>query len=277
MFAAPFDPVPQKGTDSMTNHGARPPFQIVRGPGPVVATAIHAGHDVRAELLDRLSLSAEDRRREEDPYTDQLTEAFPTRVTVDRSRFEVDLNRPRDGAVYMTPDQAWGLDVWTDPPDAAMVERSLQLHDEFYVSMKSLCDDLAEAGRFLVLDLHSYNHRREGPDGPTAPEGENPEVNLGTGSVDTGHWNGLVRRFAADLMTALPAETTYGENVRFQGGYLSKWVNETYRNRGCAVAVEFKKTFMDEWTDELDTKRVDSLVEALEATIPGLYEELESP
>ncbi|HVR31893.1 MAG TPA: N-formylglutamate amidohydrolase [Acidimicrobiia bacterium] len=258
----------------MTQHGARPPFQIVRGPGPVVATAIHAGHDVRDELIDRLSLSADIRRREEDPYTDRLTEAFPTRVTVHRSRFEVDLNRPRDGAVYVTPDHAWGLEVWTDPLDAKMVERSLQVHDEFYASMRRLCDDLAEAGRFVVLDLHSYNHRREGPDGPTAPEGENPEVNLGTGSVDRGNWAALVDRFSADLMAALPADTTYGENVRFQGGYLSQWVNETYPNRGCALAVEFKKTFMDEWTDELDAERLGSLVKALEAAASGLVEEL---
>lgn len=260
----------------MTKPGARPPFRIVRGHGPVVATAIHAGHDVRAELIDRLALSAEDRRREEDPYTDQLTEAFPTRVIVERSRFEVDLNRPRDGAVYMTPGQAWGLDVWSDPPDAEMVECSLRLHDEFYASMRSLCDDLADAGPFVVLDLHSYNHRREGPDGPTAPEGENPDVNLGTGSVDAENWHGLVRRFVTDLMTALPDDTTYGENVRFRGGYLSQWVNQTYPNRGCALAVEFKKTFMDEWTDELDAERLGSLVKALEATVPGLVEELES-
>ena len=29
-----------------------------------------------------------------------------------RSRFEVDLNRPREEAVYRVPEDCWGLDVW---------------------------------------------------------------------------------------------------------------------------------------------------------------------
>jgi hypothetical protein len=31
-----------------------------------------------------------------------------------RSRFEVDLNRPRREAVYRIPEDAWGLDIWRD-------------------------------------------------------------------------------------------------------------------------------------------------------------------
>jgi hypothetical protein len=43
------------------------------------------------------------------------------------------------------------------------------------------------------------------------------------------------------------------ENVAFQGkGAQTAFVHERYPERGCAIAVEFKKFFMDEWTGEPD-------------------------
>jgi hypothetical protein len=41
------------------------------GIGPLFATAIHAGHTVRRELLPLLALNESTRLREEDPYTDR--------------------------------------------------------------------------------------------------------------------------------------------------------------------------------------------------------------
>lgn len=239
-----------------------------------MATAVHAGHDLRPELQEIAALTTGERRREEDPHTDQFTEPFCSRVTVSRSRFEVDLNRPRSEAVYRTAEQAWGLEVWQHPLTDEQVAPSLASHDAFYNRMADLCDGLARRGRFVVLDLHSYNHRRGGPTEPAAPEEENPDVNLGTGTLDTETWKALVDRFVVDLMGGLPPSMSFGENIRFQGGYLSKWVNERYPTRGCALAIEFKKTFMDEWTDEVDRRRMDQIVAGLEGTIPGLLEDL---
>ena len=255
----------------------QPVMQLVEGSCPIVATAIHAGHELRPELRERMALSDATRRREEDPYTDRLTAPYCTRLTVSRSRFEVDMNRPRDEAVYRGPDEAWGLEVWRTPITDEQVEASLALHDAFYARMADLCDGLALRGRFVVLDLHSYNHRRDGAAAPAAPVDENPDVNLGTGSLDTATWRGLADRFVSDLMQGLPATMTFGENIRFQGGHLSKWINERYEGQGCALALEFKKSFMDEWTDEVDQTRMEQIVDGLEGTIPGLLEELEAP
>ena len=93
-----------------------------------------------------------------------------------RSRFEVDLNRPRDKAVYQKPEDAWGLTVWKNQPSQGLVARSLALYDGFYAQLHRVCSRLEkEYGRFVVLDLHTYNHRRQGPQGtPADPEG-NPE------------------------------------------------------------------------------------------------------
>ena len=53
-----------------TSQDDGPPWNIITNGGPVVATAIHAGHVVRDELAPYLAIDPEDRRREEDPLTD---------------------------------------------------------------------------------------------------------------------------------------------------------------------------------------------------------------
>jgi hypothetical protein len=64
------------------------------------------------------------------------------------------------------------------------------------------------------------------------------------------------------------------ENVKFKGRALSWWVHERYPGVGCCLALEFKKTFMDEWTAEVDDDRVEQTVTALAATVPGLEQSL---
>ena len=261
-----------------TSGAVRPPFTI--GPArsylPIVATAIHAGHDVRPEIADRLALDDGTRRREEDPFTDRLTAAGARPVIVHRSRFEVDLNRPRETAVYTTPEAAWGLDVWKEPLPAGEVERSLALHDDFYGAMAVLLDELARSGPFVLLDVHSYNHRRDGAGEPPAPAEGNPEVNVGTGSLDRDRWGGLVDRFIDELsgQTVRDHRLDVRENVRFKGGHLSAWVHDRYAGTGCALALEFKKVFMDEWTGVADDGHLDQLTVALSATRGALLDEL---
>jgi N-formylglutamate amidohydrolase len=252
------------------------PDPFTFGDAPLVVTAIHAGHDVRPAIGARLAIDEQTRLREEDPFTDRLTDVGGARVVVHRSRFEVDLNRPRETAVYRTPEEAWGLVVWREELPASEVEQSLEVYDAFYAAMAQRLDVMARRGAFVVLDLHSYNHRREGADAPPSPAQENPEVNIGTGSLDRGRWGTLVDRFAR----ALQAVDVGGhrldvrENVRFQGGALSTWVNERYDGRGAALALEFKKVFMDEWTGALDAGHLSELRRALGSSIPSLLEDV---
>ncbi len=201
-----------------------------------------------------MKLSEEDRLREEDPFTDLWVKFAPNSIVVDRSRFEVDLNRPREGAVYIQPSDAWGLDIWNSPPSDDMKERSLGMFDRFYDEMGQLCDELVEThGHVLVLDIHSYNHRRKGPDAAVDDPALNPEINLGTESIHSA-WRPLVDSFAG-TMRELPfydASLDVRENVKFKGGQLTRWVNERYGERGLSIAVEMKKIYMDEWSGILD-------------------------
>ncbi len=113
-------------------------WRMERGAGPLVATAIHDGHEVRPEVERLMAISESERLREEDPFTADWTRVAPTRVVGTRSRFEVDLNRPRDKAVYRTPADAWGLEVWKDGIPEAAAERSIQEYDDFYRALEQL-------------------------------------------------------------------------------------------------------------------------------------------
>ena len=251
----------------------------IKGNGPLVATAIHAGHALRDSLSAHQAIDQAARLREEDPFTDEWTVVAPTSVVSLRSRFEVDLNRPRDKAVYRQPADAWGLKIWEgDLPDSAISE-SLAEYDAFYEAMRNLLSRVEqECGRFVVLDLHTYNHRREGPDAPAADEAANPQVNVGTGTMDRTRWAPVVDRFIAELRAyEFPGgRLDVRENVKFRGGQFSRWVHETFPRTGCALAIEFKKFFMDEWTGQEDRDLVRTIGEALHSTTQGVLEQLRS-
>ena len=87
-------------------------FVIEVAPGQLVWAAVHAGHELRAGLVDVAALDPIDTVAEEDPFTDRMLGDVGIRVVVRRSRVEVDLNRSREQAVHRAPDEAFGLDVW---------------------------------------------------------------------------------------------------------------------------------------------------------------------
>jgi N-formylglutamate deformylase len=254
------------------------PWSLVSAPGPLVAVALHSGHEVRDDVRELLVLDEAQRLHEEDPYTRLWTALAPTRVVAHRSRFELDLNRPREGAIYETPDAAWGLEVWKHPLPDAVKAQSLALYDAFYAMMHDLLGKKAEEeGRFVVFDLHSYNHRRGGPDAPPDDPELNPDINLGTGSMPRDRWAPLVERFMETLsgLNVLGRPLDVRENVRFRGGHFTRWVHTTFPESGCALAIEVKKFFMDEWSGRGNAGLIGAVGEALAATVQPVLAELE--
>jgi N-formylglutamate deformylase len=247
------------------------------GDGPLLAAAVHDGHEVREEVAELLALDELARLREEDPFTGQWTQIAPTQIVGLRSRFEVDLNRPREKAVYRTPEDAWGLQVWKAELSEEVVRSSLAEYDAFYAAVQEIMTSVQQQhGRFFVFDLHTYNHRRNGPHDAPAAAAENPQVNIGSGTMDRERWAPVVDRFITDLRAYdFPGgRLDVRENVKFRGGNFSRWVHETFSQTGCALAIEFKKFFMNEWTGEPDSRLVRAIGEALRSTVPGVLEEL---
>jgi len=241
-------------------------------PDVLIATAIHNGHELRPGLAAVSALDDATRLREEDPHTGKIAARFANNVVVHRSRFEVDLNRPPDEAVYSSPEDAWGLELWQRELTEEEVSASLALYDRFYLDLaKSLDRLIADQGGFVLYDIHSYNHRRLGPDARPDPDEGSPLVNVGTGSLPE-KWKPV----ADALIESLRSNTFDGarldarENVRFEGRQVARWIHETYGDVGCALAIELKKVFMDEWTGTLDPGRTSRLGDALLATGPDV-------
>lgn len=254
-------------------------WQTELGDGPLVACAIHDGHATRAELTPLLHLDASVRRYEEDPYTGDWTTIAPTRIVGQRSRFEVDLNRPRDKAVYQVPADCWGLRVWNSPLPPEVVARSLQEYDDFYSHVRSLLATLvARHRRVVVFDLHSYNHVRDGAGRAAASPQENPEVNLGTRSMDRNFWSPIVDRWLAEMRRGdyLGRNLDVRENVKFFGGHFPTWIHQNFPRTVCALAIEVKKTFMDEWTGQLDVVKHQAMGQMLARAALAVRDELEN-
>ncbi|KFL31248.1 N-formylglutamate amidohydrolase [Devosia riboflavina] len=241
---------------------------------PLVGTAIHDGHAVWPRLSQIMALDEAQRLREEDPFTAEFVKDIPTSIVVRRSRFEVDLNRAPEGAIYLRPEQAWGLDVWKRKPDEEHVAQLLRQHARYYALLRHVLGEIAaQFGAFVVLDMHSYNHRRNGPGGPATPQDDAPDINIGTFSMDRARWAHILDPFMACLRQATvkgrPLDVR--ENIAFAGkGEQTRFIHEHFPQAGCAIAVEFKKIFMDEWTGVPDMEAIADLRRAVAMSLPVL-------
>ena len=117
-------------------------------------------------------------------------------------------------------------------------------------------------GRFVLLDVHSYNHRRDGADAEPTAQAAAPDINIGTFSMPRERW-----AFVVDpLLEAMRRFNFNGrhldvrENIAFQGkGEQARFIHQRYPDTGCAIAIEFKKFYMDEWTGTPHAAEVDAM------------------
>jgi hypothetical protein len=188
------------------------------------------------------------------------------------------LNRPREKAVYIVPADAWGLEVWNCSPPDSMVQRSLQAYDDFYGHLHGLLTQLTSRhGRVVVFDLHSYNHIRGGRGGEPADAAGHPEINLGTGTMQRDYWAPVVDRWLNEMRSFdyLGRPLDVRETVKFFGGNLPAWIHQNFPQKVCALAIEVKKFFMDEWTGALDERQHAALRDALADGARGVHDELQ--
>jgi hypothetical protein len=94
--------------------------------------------------------------------------------------------------------------------------------------------------------------------------------------MDRKRWAGLVDRFLDDLrgFDYFGRPLDVRENVKFRGGQLTRYIHEHFPSSGCALAVEVKKIFMDEWSGIVDGTHLQEILGALRGTIPGICDEL---
>ncbi len=235
---------------------------------PIVCTAIHNGHLMSTVFKENLGISEADQLREEDPFTGYFTLISNNRIIGRFSRFEVDLNRSPEKAIYQNPEDAWGLPVRSKPLPDDVIESALHKYNLFYSRTKLFFEEMRSTfGKFFVFDIHSYNHRRNGPLAPPDDPDMNPDIILGTNNMSE-EWFPLIEI----LRENLSQEDFFGRkldvrtNVKFSGGNFSRWIHRSFPDSACCVAIEFKKIFMDEWTGERHLKVQERLREVLEGS-----------
>ena len=246
---------------------------------PLLATAIHDGHAVRDNLAYRYKLKDKERLREEDPFTGEIARQFDNYIIANRSRFEVDLNRSPEKAVYRKPEDAWGLDIWKDPITDQETEESLSLYHDFYKQVEEKISAIIEVHGFaIVYDLHSYNHRREGPEGPPADPNKNPDIDVLTANLYLDKWGPVLKKFK-QVLQEYPypdGPLDVREEIRFEGAksHFMQWIIRRFKDKVFVPSIELKKIFMDEWTGEVNREKLDHLKKALKQTEEAVLQEV---
>ena len=243
---------------------------------PILCTAIHNGNFLRPAIAENLGISSADQLREEDPHTDFFTEISGNRVIVRTSRFQVDLNRPRERAVYLRAEDAWDLPVRSSSLSAEDIQKSLKEYDVFYARMQTFVADLLKRHRCIfVFDLHSYNHQRKGPGAAYDNPEKNPEIILGTNNMPQMHMP-LIRSIQKTLQscTVMGHALDARINVKFPGGHFSRWLHATFPGSVICLALELRKDFMNEWSGEVNPAHLEELRNALASTIPVITDYL---
>lgn len=233
-------------------------FHLADSFSPLVALAIHNGHRLPEALVPYTEISAEDRFREEDPHTGSIAQDYANHIILETSRFAVDLNRSPDKAVYQKPEDAWGLKVRTGELPNIVLAGLRQSYTNWYATLQYQIDRMLSRHPVIVaLDIHSYNHRRGGPDAPPDPQEKNPDIILGRSNLSEDHYpliEDLRRRLDGQSLGAHSLDVRC--DVKFPGGYLPRFLHERYPGRVICVAVEFKKIFMDEHSGVLNPMRL---------------------
>lgn len=248
-------------------------------PSMIIGVAPHWSHRVREQLRPKLAIGDAERLYDEDPHTERFLGPFATVLAPNQSRYEIDVNRPPDVALYTRPELAWGKKVWGEELDRYERERSLEIWYEFHGFLDAVVEDSIERfGRALLFDIHSFNYQRSGPvDWREHPD---PTINLGTAHLRTDDEGEEILdwiRRRLDAFTVLGVECSFDEDAVFYGGYISRRLSRTYGPRCITVSVEFKKVFMDARSGEPDRDVLDELVEQMDALVHDLGDRLDQP
>ncbi|QCW99987.1 N-formylglutamate amidohydrolase [Aggregatimonas sangjinii] len=228
---------------------------------PYICGAVHDGHQFRRSLWENCLHTEYERWYEEDPCTKQMVQSHPVVIAGCDSRFEYDLNRAPETAIYS---DAWGKQLWKKPLPEAERRLSLQKHSDFYRVVDALVRQIEKIhGKALVFDMHSYNWKRW--------EREVPVWNLGTANIDNDRFGELAASWSSKLgRIRLPngIASTSKINDTFQGnGYFLKYITQNFGNT-LVLATEISKVYCDEMTGILFPEVIAAVEKQLKELIP---------
>ena len=226
-----------------------------------VCAAVHDGHQMRKELWDNCLHSAYERWYEDDPATKTMVDSQPIVIAGLDSRFEYDLNRAPEVAIY---EDAWGKELWRSPLSEEAKLKSLSKHMAFYKVVQALIQKLeALHSTCVVYDMHSYNWKRWPREVPT--------WNLGTQNVDNNRFGksiNLWRKSLSEIILPDDIKSTARINDTFYGnGYFLKYITSNFENT-LVLATEVAKIYCDEYEQLLFPEVIGCIATELKNRIP---------
>lgn len=235
---------------------------------PYICGAVHDGHQFRKSLWENCLHTEYERWYEEDPCTKEMVQAHPIVIAGCDSRFEYDLNRAPETAIYV---DAWGKQLWKNPLSPDETNNSLTKHANFYKVVYALVRKIEEKyGKVIVFDMHSFNWKRW--------DREVPVWNLGTANIDNDRFGKLAESWSGKLgRMNLPneIESISKINDTFQGnGYFLKYITQNFNNT-LVLATEISKVYCDELSGTIYPEVVRSVEMQLKEIIPLQVKEFE--
>lgn len=235
---------------------------------PYICGAVHDGHQFRKSLWENCLHTEYDRWYEEDPCTKEMIQSHPIVIAGCDSRFEYDLNRAPETAIYS---DAWGKKLWKNPLPEEECALSLRKHTNFYKIVQALVAKVeSKYGKALIFDMHSYNWKRW--------DREVPTWNLGTSNIDNNRFGVLASSWSNKLgAMKLPngIKSTSKINDTFQGnGYFLKYISQNFNNT-LVLATEIAKVYCDEYKAIIYPEVVRSVEEQLKELIPLQLQEFQ--
>ncbi|MCR9249416.1 MAG: flavohemoglobin expression-modulating QEGLA motif protein [bacterium] len=226
---------------------------------PYCCMAIHDGSNFRSDIKSKIALDDFQRWYEEDPFTGDFIDSLPITIIAHDSRFEYDLNRNPEAAIY---EEAWGQKVWKSKLSPKERHSSLKKHSNFYKVVKTLVGKLNEKfNGCIVYDIHSYNYKRW--------DREVPLFNVGTENIDIERYRPYVDHWIQELGSiSIPnVENQVGENDVFYGrGYNLEFITKNFDNT-LVLATEIKKVYCNEDTGEEFPEIISYLKQAFKEVI----------
>jgi len=228
---------------------------------PYICAAIHDGHQFRKELWDNCLHTEYDRWYEEDPETKNMIASHPIVIAGCDSRFEYDLNRAPEDAVFVT---AWGKQLWKTPLPEAQKQKSLAKHEAFYKVVHTLVKTIETKHKLaIVYDMHSYNWQRW--------DREVPTWNLGTINVDNERFGPDIEAWRQSLSEMqLPNDiksTALINDTFFGNGYFLKYITNSFKNT-LVLATEIAKVYCNEYEQVNFPEVVNSVEKQLRERLP---------
>ena len=223
---------------------------------PYVCGAVHDGNQFRKELWDNCLHTQYERWYEEDPETKNMVISHPILIAGRDSRFEYDLNRIPEEAVFET---AWGKQLWKAPLSEEQKQISLDKHTAFYKVTHALIKKIeGKFGCAIVYDMHSYNWQRW--------DREVPTWNLGTSNIDNERFVEEIESWRQSISEIeLPngiKSTADINNTFFGNGYFLKFITNNFKNT-LVLATEIAKVYCDEYNQIIYPEVVSAVEEQL--------------